>query len=142
MDIKVEDGTHYFWPQGDNMFGPDGCWVPFDHVYGFIVELHKDSHPKNVVLRQHVLDARAEMDQAWDDYAARYLQDCGFAPEEGKECLLSQSEIDAHDLLWFAYVEAWDMWECWQASAITAYYDKSGQTAPIFSFCWSSSTST
>ena len=60
MDIKVENGVYSYWPKGDANEEPDGCWVPFDHVQGYIIEIHKDVRPENAVLRDFVNDASAK----------------------------------------------------------------------------------
>ena len=75
MDVKVEDGTYYYWPQGDNNPEPDGCWIPDSNVLSYLIDIHKDVRPENAELRQKVLDAFAEWDaaevaynKAWQDY--------------------------------------------------------------------------
>ena len=60
MKIEVRDGVHYYWPKGDNNLEADGCWVPEQHVRGYIVEIHRDVRPANATLRTAVNLAKAE----------------------------------------------------------------------------------
>ena len=54
MDIKVEDGVHYYWPQGDNNPEDDGCWVPETDVHGYIIYIDRGVYPENAKLRDSV----------------------------------------------------------------------------------------
>ena len=68
MEIKVEDGVHYYWPKGDANSEPDGCWIPDSNVLDYMIEVHKDARPENAELRQDVLDAFAR----WDEGKVKY----------------------------------------------------------------------
>ena len=52
MDIRVEEGIHYYWPKGDGAREPDGCWVPHTNVQGYVIDIHRDVRPANAVLRE------------------------------------------------------------------------------------------
>ena len=91
MDIKVVDGTYYYWPKGDANSQVDGCWVPHTSVNGYIIELHNNTNPENASLRERVNSAKAERDEALqiyeakevrynrklDYYNAKYIEYCG-----------------------------------------------------------------
>ena len=51
IDVKLENGTYYYWPQGDGNPEPDGCWVPHTDVERYIIALHKNTVPENAELR-------------------------------------------------------------------------------------------
>jgi len=75
VDVKVINGVHYYQEWGDAAGPPgDGCWVPESHVTGYLIELHKDTHPQNGILRAHVNLARAETDAAIEEYEALRLK--------------------------------------------------------------------
>ena len=68
MSIKVENGIYHYWPKGDGVEEPDGCWVPHTDVIGYIIAIEKDVVMENSVLRGQVNAARAVYIDAKDDY--------------------------------------------------------------------------
>ncbi len=147
MDIKVENGVYSYWPKGDANEEPDGCWVPFDHVQGYIIEIHKDVRPENAVLRDFVNDASAKEREARDaflearaDYFAIIERYCGVGVNPG-DCLLASPEyeiaIAAHRVQEDAF-EEWERWSeyhsCALDSARNAWYYTDG-SPPLFLPC-------
>ena len=136
VDVRVEDGQYYFWPQGDANGGPDGCWVPAENVWGYLVALHKNTQPENAPLREYVNAARAEHDgavaqreAAWADYASLLAQPeyCGDTPIA--QCQLPEPQYST-SVEAYALVEArthdaeraYDVWACWLDVAGEAEY--------------------
>ena len=127
VDVKVEDGQYYFWPQGDANGGPDGCWVPAENVWGYLVAIHHNTRPENAPLRDYVnaasarhREAAAERDAAWVDYADLLAQPeyCGDTPIE--ECSLPEPQYSVFQEVFALLVEhgqaadrAYEIWECW-----------------------------
>ena len=69
IDIRVENGTRYFWPKGDAAAEPDGCWVPQAWVSGYVVEVKRGVVPENQHLYQSVQGALAAFEDKltfWD----------------------------------------------------------------------------
>lgn len=133
IDIKVEDGTYYYWPQGDNNDEPDGCWVAFPAVTGYVVELNQNAHPENAKLRNFVNGAKADADQALAQHTATWNRLCGDV-QEGETCYLPQAQVDHLERQSQDYVDAFDYWVCAINSAETAIYFNDG-TAPIYRIC-------
>lgn len=135
MDIKVENGVYYYWPQGDASDRPDGCWVPFDHVDGYIIEIHKDVNPENAELRNSVNEARASLEAALEElnrlraeYRAIIDRYCGRGVNPAN-CQLASPEYEiairafrAADSAYDDYEAAFNTWECWVESASNAIY--------------------
>ena len=161
MDIKVENGTFFYWPKGDANEEADGCWVPFDHVQGYIIEIHKDVRPENAKLRDRVNDASKKEAEAWaalqaaeerlDELRAAYLaiieRYCGPGVKPA-DCSLASPEYDIAIRAYRAYesayndyeyaLEVWEGWgdyhSCWQDSALAARYFREGEP-PIYPLC-------
>ena len=80
----METGIYYYWPKGDASSQYDGCWIPDTNVNGYIIELHKNTHPENQALRNKVNSASAAYkqaketyDQKQDYYEQKYIEYCG-----------------------------------------------------------------
>ena len=90
IDIRVEDGVHYYRTKGDNNFDDDG-WISSSGVHGYITELHKgviddpalvdlqsqilEVNPLKHLLWQQMNDLAEQHDRAvreYQDYIARY----------------------------------------------------------------------
>ena len=120
MDIKVENGVHYYWPKGDAADEPDGCWVPFDHVDGYMIEIHKDVRPENAELRRLVNAGADAYDDAVIAYYALYDQHC----ERGERCTVPSPAYERLVALGETLDAAWDHYDCWLETARKAIYRK------------------
>ena len=92
VDVKVEDGVHYYWTKGDNAEADD-CWLPESYVHGYVVDVHVGVRPENADLRESVNDSKARLDEArakyreaaaaYDDYCLRWATgpDCELPDE-------------------------------------------------------------
>ena len=133
MDIKIENGVYSYWPKGDANRTDDGCWVPFDHVQGYIVEIHKGVRPENAGLRDSVNEAASLEAEAWDaleaareEYFSIIERYCG-PGVAAEDCSLPSPQYDiairAHQV-WVDAYEEWKPYEdyhrCWHASAESA----------------------
>ena len=78
MEIKVEGGVHYYWPKGDASLVPDGCWIPEQHVSGYVVGIEKNVVPANAKLRDAVNGAKAAWLSARAAHYDVYIRHCGF----------------------------------------------------------------
>lgn len=134
LDIEVVDGEYYFWPKGDNLAEADGCWVPFSDVAGYILEVHKGSHPIHAELRDSVMDSEADAVRAWTRYSDLHEQYCGFPPGEEQECHASESELDHLAQRAGSWAEARRLSQCWYGAAADAVYFVNGD-APIYLSC-------
>ena len=113
LELKVENGVYYFWPQGDAADEPDGYWVPEDWVEGYVTELHKNSHPENAALRNEVLAKKDEYYMAEAHYEAVVDEICGdIGPRE--ICYTTDAEEDRLDSAYDAYLLAW----CWYVAVL------------------------
>ncbi len=162
MDIKVENSVYSYWPKGDNNREADGCWVPFENVQGYVIEIHKGVQPENATLRGLVNRAHEKEDEAWtaleasterlEELEAEYLavieRYCGAGVKPG-DCTLPSPEYEIadrvyrrYDSAFRAYEAAFKEWEnaseyaqCWHDAALNALYYNDG-TPPLFSpFC-------
>ena len=107
MDLRVTNGVHYYWPQGDANSGPDGCWVPESSVKGYMIEIHKDTRPANATLRNNVNAAK-------DAYVAARVR-YGCSSNLRRTCYASGSAYDA-------IVQAYNYWDCWYENALNSEY--------------------
>ena len=121
MDIKEVDGIYYYWPKGDANADADGCWIPDTNVYGYIIELHKDTHPGNNNLRNRMNAARAERDETFaqfkaaeEEYSRGYLEYCGHNPDA---CSLDSARVAELDRLYDEYIRLFEIhqtaYEAW-----------------------------
>ena len=121
MDIKKVQGAHYYWPKGDANADADGCWIPDTNVFGYIIELHKDTHLGNSNLRNRVNAARAERDETFarfkaaeEAYNQQYLEYCGSNPDA---CSLDQAGVAELDRLYDEYIRLFEIhqtaYEAW-----------------------------
>ena len=144
IDIKVENGETFYWPKGDGNREADGCWIPYNAVIGYMVELRRNVYPENAFLRDKVNaaiaahnEARDELEaveSAWaqveteyDEAIERY---CGVGVQPGN-CYLGEpaysivigvyNRLDAlaakYDRVYAAYERAYAWWECWDSVA-------------------------
>ena len=123
MDIREVDGTYYYWPKGDANPDADGCWIPDANVYGYMIELHKDTHPQNTGLRNRVNAAKEKRDETFAAYTAaekayneRYRQYCGHNPDA---CSLDPARVAELDKLYAEYIRLFNIhqeaFEAWNA---------------------------
>ena len=121
MDIREAQGTYYYWPKGDANADADGCWIPDTNVYGYLIELHKDTHPGNSNLRNRVNAARAERDETFaqfktaeEVYNRTYLEYCGSNPDA---CSLDSAHVAELDRLYDEYIRLFELhqtaYEAW-----------------------------
>ena len=147
MDVKIENGVYSYWPKGDANEKPDGCWVPFDHVRGYIVEIHKGVRPQNAALRNSVneaarleAEAQSASEAAGEEYDSIIEQYCGPGVDPG-DCSLYSPEYDIAIRAHQAWVDAYEEWEqysdyhrCWHDSASSAIYRSTGEP-PLYVPC-------
>ena len=147
MDVKIENGVYSYWPKGDANREADGCWVPFDHVQGYIVEIHKGVHPQNAALRNSVnraarleAEARSASEAAREEYYSIIEQYCGPSVDPG-DCSLPSPQYDIAIRAHQAWVDAYEEWEqysaynrCWVDSASSALYWDTGEP-PLYVSC-------
>lgn len=142
---KVVNGVTYYWPKGDANERADGCWVPYSNVAGYLVELHRGTHPENAALRDQVNasraavdaadavadEARAVMRTAGADYDALIAELCGEGVRtdscqlttEGNTLAVASyarylTAFDAYGAAYAAYEAAYDRWQCWYNNAL------------------------
>ena len=118
MEIKVENGQHYYWPKGDNNPTEDGCWVPARHVRSYIVEIHRNVRPENAELRRLVNEAKDVYKEARAAYYALRDQHC----ERGERCTVPTPIYTRLVSLGDALDTAWAHFSCWQDSARASEY--------------------
>ena len=70
VDVKVEDGKHYYWPKGDANREADGCWIPAADVTGYVVGVHQNARPENQPLRTEVNQAKVALHGLLDRYCS------------------------------------------------------------------------
>ena len=132
VDIREDEGTYYYWPKGDANPDADGCWIPHTNVYGYMIELHKDTHPEYSDLRNRVNAAQAYRDETLATYKAaeeaynrRYQEFCGHDPDA---CTLDQAGVAELDRLYDEFIrlfnihqEAYDAWNVVYQEAWNTY---------------------
>ena len=133
LDIKVEDGVHYFWPAGDANEEPDGCWIPEDNVRAYMVDVEKGAHPQNSELRNKVNSAIEAMLTAETRYEETHWRYCGVGI--GSPCDTSDSRYQELVRLYDRFVDAIDYSNCWLESAANAIYYSDGRK-PIYLSCF------
>ena len=141
IDVKVEDGVHYYWPKGDASERPDGCWVPYEDVDSYIVEIRKNVYPENAFLRDQVQVHAAAASPSWDDYLGvvvelraalgRYcvlVSDWGYDLET-RDCAFDESAYTIVNAIWDRYLafrdryeQVWEPWFCWVGVASLSEY--------------------
>lgn len=117
LAIQVIDGVHYYWPKGDALAEPDGCWVPYTAVDGYLIELHEDTVPANAELRDNVNAARAAYDAAWGEYLDAIEANCGHREPHRCSVSLVTALGQRAQRLWLRAKEASDFYGCWYANA-------------------------
>ncbi len=122
MDIRVTNGVHYYWPQGDANSGPDGCWVPESSVTGYMIEIHKNTTPENATLRDNVNAAKDAYVAARDAY--RDLRQSYGCYDFTATCVVySDFAYNALTAAYQRYSEAYDYyWGCWYRNAENSEY--------------------
>ena len=60
VDRKIENGVYLYRTQGDANPEPDDYWVARSWVFGYVIEIHRDTHPEKAELRTRVNKAREE----------------------------------------------------------------------------------
>ena len=134
MDIRVEEGIHYYWPRGDGAREPDGCWVPHTNVRGYIIEIHKDVRPANAELRERVnaakatyYTARTALDAAQAAYLDLVESYCGHRIPA--QCRLSPGPHAQATAAYNKYLRVREyylatanLWECWNRNALDSAY--------------------
>ena len=133
MDIKVEDGIHYFWPAGDANDEPDGCWIPEGKVRAYMVDVEKGAHPQNADLRNKVNSATRAMITAETRYKETHWRYCGVEP--GTPCDTSDGRFQELLGLYQRFVDAIDYSNCWLESAANAIYYSDGRK-PLYLPCF------
>ena len=119
IDIKVEDGVHYFWPKGDAEEEADGFWVAESSVLGYATALLQGTRPQNAALRDRVNGAkdmyiatRAKMLETrgiYDEAATMYCgsieaaSSCNAAPADFRRVL---DAYESFAIAWDAYLTA------------------------------------
>ena len=132
VKTKVEKGIYYYWPKGDNNSVPDGCWVPESSVYGYVIELHKNTHLQNAELRNSVNSADAAAERAWDAYQSRRASYGCSNPN--RVCTVSStSRFNELSRLRAEYIAASAYHQCWVQAAKNAWYPRYGK--PVFPIC-------
>ncbi len=113
MDVKVEDGVHYFWTKGDAREEPDGYWIPEGNVRGYVIELRQGTRPQNSELRDRVNGAkerhdlaRARMLEARDAYDRKVVLHCG-SLEAAAQCDTSEDNFAEVQRAYEAFDQAW-----------------------------------
>ena len=120
MDIKVEDGVHYYWPKGDGNAEPDGCWIPHTSVYGYVTAVQKNIYMENAELRDQVNAAKADYESAEDSYRDLLERYCGDRYPDTCYFGSHQSEVDE---ALARLTEAYDSYyNCWFKNAEDSEY--------------------
>ena len=141
---KVVNGVTYYWPKGDANERADGCWVPYSNVHGYLVELHKGTHPENASLRDKVNASKAARDaaEATAEEAEATMRTAGAAYDaliaelcgEGvrtDSCQLSTegntravaayarylTAFERYGAAYAVYEAAYNRWNCWYSNA-------------------------
>lgn len=117
LAIQIIEGVHYYWPKGDALPEPDGCWVPYAAVDGYIVELHRDTVPANAMLRDNVNAARAAYDVAWEEYLDAIEANCGHRDHSRCSVSLTTALGRRAQTLWLRAKAASDFYSCWLGNA-------------------------
>ena len=131
MKVKVERGTYYYWPKGDNNSGPDECWIPESNVYGYVIQLHKNTDQQNAALRNAVNAADSAAERAWATYQSRRA--AYGCPDPNRVCTVSTGKYRELVRLRSEYIAAADYHRCWANAARTALYSSSGP--PVYFSC-------
>ena len=117
LAIQIIEGVHYYWPKGDALAEPDGCWVPYTAVDGYLVALHRNTVPANAMLRDEVNAARAAYDTAWEVYLDAIEATCGH--RDHRRCSYSLTTALGRQTqdLWLQAKAASDFYSCWLGNA-------------------------
>ena len=129
INIKAENGVYHYLPRGDANEEPD-CWVPFDRINGYIIEIHKDVRPENAGLRQKVNEAEEKFDEAEAVYYELRDKHC---PSRPLVCTLPSPDYERLVALRERRNKAWEYYDCWHESARNAIYQKG--TPPLYRHC-------
>ena len=126
IDIRVDNGTTYYWPKGDNVPEPDGCWIPFTAVKSYLTALRKNAYPENAKLRNSVNGAQRSYDAAlaaYDREFDRYINvrvRYGCSADPDQDCTASGhaynqliAAFDDLDYAWRVVKEAARYYTCW-----------------------------
>ena len=115
IDIRTVGGAYFFWTKGDANPDVDGCWIPASSIHGYMIELHKDTHPENSDLRSLVNTAKAERDEAFERYQAAevsynhtYSEYCGHNPDA---CSLDSARVAELDSLYDEYIRLFNLYQ-------------------------------
>lgn len=118
MDIEVRDGVHYYWPKGDNNLEADGCWIPEQHVLGYLVDIEKNVVMENANLRSMVNAARTAYRNALDLYDEGYAKYCGTADVNTCAGMITRGQAQEMSRLWDLANRAYNHFYCWYQSAL------------------------
>ena len=116
--VDVRDGAHYYWSKGDNNPEPDGCWVPEQHVQGYITEMYRNVRPENAELRELVNAAKDAYHEARIAYYALRDQYC----QRDEHCTAPSHIYVSLEALGAVLDATWDYFDCWQESARQSEY--------------------
>ena len=122
MDIAVKNGVHYYWPKGDSNLEADGCWIPEQHVIGYLIDIHKNVRMENAHLRDMVNSARAAWRNALNAYAERLAYYCGNLTAEACAPLLSIGARQEMSRSLNLANRAYDHFDCWYQNALDSEY--------------------
>ena len=110
IQIKVQNGSYYYWTKGDNAQESDQCWIPVEYVHGYVTELHKGTYPENAPLRAKVNTAQNTVDARWAIYDQRYKEYCSHGQEAS--CLLYTYQMEELTYLYNSYNVAFTYYSC------------------------------
>ncbi len=122
MKIEVRDGVHYYWPKGDNNLEADGCWIPEQHVRGYLIDIEKNVVMENANLRDMVNAARTAYRNALDLYEEGYTKYCGTADVNTCASVITRGQAQEMSRLWDLANRAHNHFYCWYQSARKSEY--------------------
>ncbi len=132
IDMKLQDGTHFYWTKGDANTTDDNCWIRDTDVNAYLIELHKNTALRNTFLREKVNSSKVARVDAWtnylssaNNYQAKYLEYCGDSSGNVGVCVLQDplfSQLQAMriemDRLYILYTQTYDTWLEWYSQAL------------------------
>ena len=119
LDIRVTDGVYYYWPKGDANRIADGCWVPHTAVRGYIIAIHRNTHPENAELRDNVNASEATYDEARTAY---YAERDKYCQRDVQHCTVPSGAYGYLVQLRAELVEAQAIYNCWYLNAKDSEY--------------------
>ena len=116
VEVKIEDGVHYYRAKGDANSYVDKCWIPESGVHGYLTAIERNTRPEHAALRDGVNGARVAFRRSIEAYGDVIEQACGH--RDAANCAIGDAQLYAEALAAHArHIEAFDIFNCWLDNA-------------------------